>query len=207
MRKAFRGIRVLLGAALLLNQIGCASKHPHSGRILLANPDSFASNVRLLYPNIYKIDGSMGGQSYDWLSPGKHIITVNVNWSNWYADNTDLVVNVVDDGIYIVYAIEVPESHKDTIYVELQSTGEFVEYLLLYCIGLGFAWIFGLPYLAYSGVKYIISPPKRRPGGKQCYVWIEDRDTRRLISGKRPDNLVDRSGHRLSGAMYEPNGY
>jgi len=120
------------------------------------------------------------------ISPGKHFISIDITWSNFYGEEINLIIDTVSGKKYEIYALEVDKGLVGKVKVQPSSVVQPLTDLLLHPYYLG-AYLY-LPIFFGKAFHSLIVPPQKRPEGKVCFVWVEDTETHQLIAGIKPNN-------------------
>jgi hypothetical protein len=202
---------VFLGGVVVILASGCASKQ--SGRssgsedsrpayINIARSEWYSTTAcQVVDCYLKEIDGIKFNGDRG-LAPGKHVIKIRARWSNGYYEEFDLDIDALAAASYEIIALEMRYGEEDKAtmkrlsvfpegiaHIFMMAPAKFVEYLLD-------------PFYIRTALTELF-PPLSRPPGRQCFLWVEDVETRQLIDGTRPhclagdtDAAEDRSSDR-----------
>jgi hypothetical protein len=195
MHEVLRKSIFILITVLLLG--GCASKQSkHNSNASIETPSlvvvitSETHWTNAHWPigcSIKKIDSQQDIGQFSKISPGRHFISIKIIWSNFYEEEISLIVDTVSGKRYEIYALETDRGDEGKVKIEPLSVGQEFSSLLLYPLGYTAAYLYS-PIFFGKVFHSLLVPPKGRPEGRVCFVWVENADTHQLIAGVKPNN-------------------
>jgi hypothetical protein len=131
---------------------------------------------------------------------GPHKVRVQVVWSNWFKDETEINFEASAGSRYVACAIELkPGQDPTSVTIDSKSVvsqmGDVVGKGLL----TGAAPLV-LPFAIIEVFRRKMDAQKKygtlsRPFGDCCYVWIENMQTKQVVGGNKPGVTEDKSCH------------
>jgi hypothetical protein len=162
---------------------GCASTNTRSASDVVCGSEWQKGEAR----NIF-LQNSPGWTNTK-LEPGQQILFVTVDWSNGWTDTTELQFDVKPQTWYWALAYELkPGEKREDADIRMLTFGESMKKAGLEGAGEGLAPLLFPIYITYVGLKKTAGQesPHNRPYEGCCFVWIQEKESGKLVAGERP---------------------